>query len=153
MVPEYCAVKRYDQLRGKTLKDVMGKYTVLIILWNLHDKKHRTLNEPGHFFVLSTRGTEKCVVFSSTGMTPRKELFITQSDPSLFERILPSDKVYNNKKLQLNRSSNTCWRWCLVFAHFAPMGLKKFQQVFSKPQIQLSTSDQLVTALTLMSLY
>ena len=153
MVPEYCAVKRYDQLRGKTLKDVMGKYTVLIILWNLHDKKHRTLNEPGHFFVLSTRGTEKCVVFSSTGMTPRKELFITQSDPSLFERILPSDTVFNDKKLQLNRSSNTCWRWCLVFAHFAPMGLTKFQQVFSKPQIQLSTSDQLVTALTLMSLY
>ena len=45
MVPEYCAVKRYDQLRGKTLKDVMGKYTVLIILWNIHDKKHRTLND------------------------------------------------------------------------------------------------------------
>ena len=156
LVPPYCVVKRYDNVRGKTLKAVMGpKYTVLILLWNIHDKRHRTLDKPGHFFVISTRNApaEPCVVFSSTGMTPKKELFITQSDPELLERILPKGTIYNNKKLQINRNSNTCWRFAILYAHLAPMGLKKFQSLFSHPSVHLSNSDQLATALTLMSLY
>ena len=153
IVPEYCRVVKYDSLRGDTLKDVMGKYTVLIILWNIHDKRHRTLNKPGHFFVLSTRGNEKCVVFSSTGMSPRKELFITHSDSEVFDRILPKGTVYSTKRLQVNSDSNTCWRWCIVFAHMAPMGLKAFQNLFTRPALHISSPDQLVTALTLMSLY
>jgi len=153
LVPPYCVVRQYDNIRGKTLKAVMGKYTVLILLWNIHDKRHRTLDKPGHFFVISTRGPEPCVVFSSTGMTPKKELFITQSDPTLLERILPKGTVYNNKKLQINRNSNTCWRFAILYAHLAPMGLKKFQSLFTHPSVHLSNSDQLATALTLMSLY
>ena len=155
LIPSYCAVRKYDSLRGKTtLKEVMGKYTVLIILWNLHNKAHRVLNQAGHFFVLSVRGPEKVpVVFSSTGMSYRKELFITQSDPNVFERILPKDTLYNKKRLQINNDSNTCWRWCLVFAHMCPMGLKKFQQLFSRPRVHLTNPDALVTALTLLSLY
>ena len=155
LVPSYCRVVKYDSLKGKTLKQVMGRQTVLIILWNIHarDKKHRTLNQAGHFFVLSTRGPENVVVFSSTGMSPKKELFITQSDPELFNRILPKDTVYSTKRLQVNSDSNTCWRWCLVFAHMCPMGLKKFQSLFTRPALHISSPDQLVTALTLMSLY
>jgi len=154
LIPPYCVVRKYDSLRGKTLKEVMGKYTVLIILWNIHNKAHRVLNQAGHFFVLSVRGPEKVpVVFSSTGMSYRKELFITQSDPTLFERILPKDTIYNTKKLQVNNDSNTCWRFAIVFAHLCPMGLKKFQQLFSRPSVHLTTPDTLVTALTLMSLY
>ena len=85
VLPNYCKVARYDQLsRAKTLKDAMGGKSVLVLLWNIHDSKHRVLNKPGHFFCISTRGPEPCVVFSSTGMTPRKELFLTQSDPTLF---------------------------------------------------------------------
>ena len=153
IIPHYCKVKRYDSIRGKTLKEVMRSSTVLIVLWNIHDKKHRVLNKPGHFFVISTRGPEPCVVFSSTGMTPKKELFITQSDPELLTRILPKGTVYNNVKLQVNRDSNTCWRWGILFAHFAPMGLKKFQQLFTRPHLHISNADMLVTALTLMELY
>ena len=153
IVPPYCSVRKYDTLKGKTLKDVMGRYSVLIILWNLHDKKHRTLNEPGHFFVLITRGPEDVVCFSSTGMSPKKELFVTQSDPTVFDRILPANVTINHKRLQLNGSSNTCWRWCLLFAHFAPMGLKKFQQLFWRPNLHLTNSDDVATVLTLMSLY
>jgi hypothetical protein len=153
IVPPYCVVRRYDNIRGKTLKDVMGRHTVLILLWNIHDKQHRTLDKPGHFFVISTRGPEPCVVFSSTGMTPKKELFITQSDPELLDRILPKGTVYNNKKLQINNNSNTCWRYAILFAHLAPMGLKQFQSLFTRPNVHLSTADQLATALTLMSLY
>ena len=153
MVPPYCKVIKYDRLRGNTLKDIMGRYTVLIVLWNIHDKKHRVLDEPGHFFAISTRGPEKCVVFSSTGMSPSKELFITQSDPTLFERVLPKGTIYNKKKMQINRSSNTCWRFCIAFAHFAPMGLKAFQSLFSRPSFHISSPDQLVTCLTLMNLY
>jgi hypothetical protein len=153
LVPDYCRVVRYDRLKGKTLQQVMGRYTCLIVLWNIHDKQKRTLNQPGHFFVLSTRGPESCVVFSSTGMSPSKELFVTQSDPGLFERILPKDTVYNKIKLQGNRSSNTCWRWCLAFIHFAPMGLKAFQNLFAKPSLHLNRPDEMVTAMTLMSLY
>jgi hypothetical protein len=154
LIPPYCAVRTYDSLRGKTLKQVMGKYTVLIILWNIHNKAHRVLNQAGHFFVLSVRGPEKVpVIFSSTGMSYKKELFITQSDPNIFERILPKDTLYNQKRLQLNNDSNTCWRWAIVFTHLCPMGLKKFQQLFSRPTIHLTNPDTLVTALTLLSLY
>ena len=151
VVPPFCRVVRYDRLKGKTLKEVMGKYTVLIILWNIHDQKHRVLNEPGHFWCLSTRGPEDCVVFSSTGMSPKKELFITASDPELLDRILPKNTVINTKKLQLNKSSNTCWRFCLCFAYLAPMGLKKFTRLFSS-HLTLTTPDQLVTALTLLQI-
>ena len=153
IVPPYCVVRRYDNVRGKTLKDVMGKYTVLILLFNVHDKKHRVLDQAGHFFLISTRGPEPCVVFSSTGMTPKAELFKTQSDPGLLERILPAGTVYNDRKLQTGNSSNTCWRWAILYAHFAKMGLKQFQTLFSRPQVHLSSADQLVTCLTLMSLY
>ena len=153
IIPRYCRVQRYDSIRGKTLKEVMGRSTVLIVLWNIHDKKHRVLNQPGHFFVISTRGPEPCVVFSSTGMTPKKELFITQSNPTLLIDILPKGTVYNKIKLQVNRDSNTCWRWAILFAHFAPMGLKKFQQLFTRPNLHISNADMLVTALTMMSLY
>ena len=153
ILPGYCSVKRYDYVRGKTLKQVMGTATVLILLWNIHDQKHRILNQPGHFFVISTRGPEPCVVFSSTGMTPKKELFITQSNPNLLEQILPEGTVVNDVKLQVNKDSNTCWRWAILFAHLAPMGLKKFQELFHKPSLHITNSDSLATLLTLMQVY
>jgi hypothetical protein len=155
IVPPYCVVRRYDNIRGKTLKEVMGKHTVLILLWNIHSKQHRVLDKPGHFFVISTRNApaEPCVVFSSTGMTPKKELFITQSDPELLNRILPKGTIYNNKKLQISNNSQTCWRFAILYAHLCTMGLKKFQSLFTHPSVHLSTPDQLATALTLMSLY
>ena len=96
LIPNYCRVVKYDQLKNKkTLAEVMGKHEVLIVLWNIHDKQRRVLDEPGHFFVLSTRGPEPLVVFSSTGMKPSEELFLTQSDPKLFERILPKNTSRN----------------------------------------------------------
>ena len=153
IIPSYCAVKRYDFVRGKTLKQVMGGATVLILLWNIHDQKHRILDRAGHFFVISTRGPEPCVVFSSTGMTPKKELFITQSNPNLLEQILPKGTVFNDVKLQVNKNSNTCWRWAILFAHLAPMGLKKFQDLFRKPSLHITNSDSLATLLTLMQVY
>ena len=153
LVPSYVRVQHYDDVKGKSLKDVMRGSTVLILLWNIHNAKHRVLNKPGHFFVISTRGPESCVVFSSTGMTPKRELFITQSDPSLLERILPKGTVYNNIKLQIGNDSNTCWRWAIVFAHLAPMGLKAFQKLFKRPNLHLSNPDELVTCMTLMALY
>ena len=152
LVPHYCKVIKYDNLRGKTLKDVMGRYTVLILLWNIHDKKHRILNEPGHFWCISTRGPEECVVFSSTGMSLTKELLITASDPLMLQKILPKKTIYNNVKLQSDGLSNTCWRYCLAFAHLAPIGLKKFQEIFRRPHLSLHTSDDLVTALTCLAL-
>ena len=153
LLPRYVKVARYDQLRSaKTLKEAMGTHTVLILLWNIHDKKHRVLNQPGHFFAISTKGPESCVVFSSTGMTPRKELFITQSDPTLLERILPKDTVYNNMRLQSGNDSQTCWRWCFLFAHLAQMGLKQFQSLFSKPTLTIHDPDLLATLMTYMLL-
>ena len=153
LVPPFCAVRRYDKVRGKTLAQVMGKSTCLILLWNIHDAKHRVLNQPGHFFLISTRGPEPCVVFSSTGMTPKKELFLTQSNPTLLDDILPAGTVYNDVKLQQSKSSNTCWRWAITYAHFAPMGLSKFQQLFAHPRVSLTNPDLLVTAMTLLQLY
>ena len=102
--------------------------------------------------MISTRGPEPCVVFSSTGMTPKKELFITQSNPTLLDEILPEGTVYNSMKLQQSRDANTCWRWAIVFAHLAPMGLKKFHDLF-RGHMHVSTPDELVTAMTLLLTY
>ena len=149
ILPNYVRVATYDSLlKVKTLKAAMGNHTVLILLFNVHDKKHRTLNVPGHFFLISTRGPEQCVVFSSTGMTPRKELFITHSDPSLLERILPKGTVYNDVKFQVSKDSNTCWRWNVLFSHLAHIGLKKFQKLFAHPKILISDPDMLAVAMT-----
>ena len=149
ILPNYCRVVQYDSLaRTKTLKEAMAGKSVLILLWNIHDTRHRVLNQPGHFFCISTRGPENVVVFSSTGMTPKKELFITQSDPTLLERILPKDTVYNNYRFQTGNDSNTCWRWLILYAHLAPMGLKKFKSLFSRPNLHISDPDILATAMT-----
>lgn len=149
ILPNYVKVARYDSLlKAKTLKGAMGRHTVLILLFNIHNKKHQVLNEPGHFFLISVRGPEQCVVFSSTGMTPRKELFLTQSDPSLLERILPKGTVYNDVKFQVSKDSNTCWRWNVLYSHLAHMGLKKFQELFARPKLLISNSDMLATIMT-----
>jgi len=149
ILPAYVKVATYDSLlKAKNLKDALGKHTVLVLLFNIHDKKHRVLNVPGHFFLISVKGPEPCVVFSSTGMTPRKELFLTQSDPTLLERILPKGTVYNDIKFQTNRDSNTCWRWMVLYAHLAHFGLKKFQQLFRKPAFLIHDPDVLATAMT-----
>ena len=149
LLPPYVKVAKYDQLlKVKTLRQAMGSHSVLILLFNIHDKKHRVLNEPGHFFCISTRGPETCVVFSSTGMTPKKELFITQSDPTLLKRILPKGTVYNDYKFQVSNDSNTCWRWQILFAHLSTMGLKKFQSLFARPNLHITSSDFLATLMT-----
>ena len=153
ILPMYVRVARYDQLlKVKTLKQAMGSHSVLILLFNIHDSKHRVLNEPGHFFCISTKGPEPCVVFSSTGMTPKKELFITQSDPHLLERILPKGTVYNNFKFQIGNDSQTCWRWQILWAHLAQMGLKKFKSIFSRPNLHIRNPDMLATLMTFIQL-
>ena len=153
ILPNYVRVVRYDELtKAKTLKDAMGSHSVLILLFNIHDSKHRVLNQPGHFFCISTKGPEPCVVFSSTGMTPKKELFLTQSDPSLLDRILPKGTVYNNFKFQVGNNSQTCWRWQILFAHLAQFGLKKFQSLFSKPNLHVRSPDMMVTIMTYIML-
>ena len=154
LLPNYVKVARYDELKGKkTLTEVLGGKSVLIVLWNIHNAKHRVLNQPGHFFAISTRGPEPCVVFSSTGMTPREELFITQSDPTLLKRILPKGTVYNNLKLQTSNDSQTCWRWCILFSHMSSLGLKKFQSLFRKPSITIHDPDVIATLMTLILLF
>ena len=105
ILPPYCRVAYYDKMKNvQTLHQAMRGAEVLILLWNIHDSKHRVLNEPGHFYAISTRGPERCVVFSSTGMAPKKELFETQSDPGLLDRILPRGTIFNNKVFQKTRS-------------------------------------------------
>ena len=153
LLPRYVKVARYDSLlKAKTLKEAMGGHSVLILLFNIHNSKHRVLNEPGHFFCISTKGPEPCVVFSSTGMTPKKELFITQSDPTLLDRILPKGTVYNNFKFQVGNDSQTCWRWQIIFAHLSQMGLKKFTSLFSKPNFHIHNPDMLATLMTFIQL-
>ena len=149
ILPPYCRVVRYDNLKNvKTLSEALRGKQILIVLWNIHDKQHRVLNQPGHFFLISVRGPERCIVFSSTGMTPKQELFLTQSDPLALERILPKGTIYNDKKFQISNDSNTCWRWLILFSHLSKMGLKRFQQLFFKPHLHISDPDILVVAMT-----
>ena len=149
ILPSYCKVARYDDLlRAKTLKDAMGSHSILVLLFNVHDRKHRILNEPGHFFVISTKKQGETVVFSSTGMSPSKEMFITKSDPSLLDRILPTNTVYNDYKFQKGKESNVCWRWVIIYAHMAQIGLTKFQKLFGNVNLHVSSPDFLSVLLT-----
>ena len=154
LLPPYCKVARYDEmLRAKTLKQAMGGNSVLVLLFNVHDKKHRLLNQPGHFFCISTKSkSDGVVVFSSTGMSPDHEIFLTQSDPNFLKRILPSDYKYNDVALQKDRDSNTCWRWIITFAHLAQIGLNRFQKIFRNANLHITDPDQLVTLLTYIQL-
>ena len=79
MLPRFCKVVRYDNiLKAKTLDSVLGNKSVLVVLFNVHDAKHRLLNKPGHFFCISRKSTsDGVVVFSSTGMSPDHEIFLT----------------------------------------------------------------------------
>ena len=64
LLPHYVKVARYDQLlKSKTLKDAMGSASVLILLFNIHDAKHRVLNQPGHFFVLARKVQNRVLCF------------------------------------------------------------------------------------------
>ena len=154
-LPPKCKVVRYDTLSGKkSFQEVMRGFDALVILFNVHDRTHRTLNLPGHFFVLTEVGG-KPYVFSSTGMSPKKELFLTQSDPDLFERILTKPPRYNSTKLQGNRDSNTCWRYCLLFCWLVVKGKMSPKNFIGRLSRHLTchTPDEVVTALTFDSLF
>ncbi len=156
ILPRTCKVAKYDDLlKCKTLKDAMGTHKTLVILFNVHDSQHRILNEPGHFFCISVANPKDGVVyFSSTGMSPEHEIFLTQSDPKLLQRILPKNFKYNDVELQKGKDTNTCWRWIVVFVHMAEkFTLKMFQKVFGSPSLHVNSSDDLVVLLTLMQLF
>ena len=150
-LPTYCKMVRYDTLKGKTLKQALGANKVLIVLWNIHDKNHRVLNQPGHFFAISNlQGAP--VVFSSTGWSPMKEALITHSDISILNNLLPKGTTYNNVKMQLSDDSNTCWRYCIMFSHLhRQYNLKMIQQLLKKG-VYLETPDDMVTMMTLLEL-
>ena len=156
ILPPFCKVVRYDAiLRAKTLASILGNKTFLVVLFNVHDTKHRLLNKPGHFFCISQKSKrDGTVVFSSTGMSPDHEIFLTQSDPKLLHRILPKNYKYNNVELQKGNDHNTCWRWMITFAHMHSdaINLQQFQKLFSNTSVHLNSPDQLVTALTLLQL-
>ena len=156
ILPRYCRVARYDDLlKHKTLKQAMGGHKVLVVLFNVHDSKHRVLNEPGHFFCISVANPKDGVVyFSSTGMSPDHEIFLTQSDPGLLKRILPKNFKYNDVQLQKGKDTNTCWRWILVFIHMCVrFTLREFQRVFGSPSLHINKSDDLIVLLTLLQLF
>ena len=155
VVPRNVGVVRYDTLSGmKSLKQVMNKRAALIILFNIHTKERRLLNTPGHFFVLAMiKG--RPYVFSSTGFTPRKELFLSHSDPTLFERVLPKNVAFNSVRLQQNGDANSCWRYCILFVQLVVRGgmdPRTFINMFSHP-MHLHTPDEIVTALTFGGLF
>ena len=154
-LPDKCKVVRYDVIsRAKTFKEAMRGNDALIILWNVHDRMHRTLNVPGHFFVL-TEVSGKPYVFSSTGMSPKKELFLTQSDPSFFARILPNPPRYNSHKLQGNKEANPCWRYCILFCWMVVKGNMSPKDFIGRLSRRLlcHNPDEVVTALTFDSLF
>ena len=150
-LPEYCKIVRYDNLKGKTLHQALGGRKVLIVLWNIHDRKHRLLNQPGHFFAISVLQS-KPVVFSSTGWSPMKEALITNSDIQILNKLLPNNVEYNHVKMQISNDSNTCWRYCIMFSHLhRQFNLKAIQQML-KNGVHLQTPDDTVTMMTLLQL-
>ena len=147
VVPDWCGVEFYDKLkRFRTLKEALRGKKCIAVLYQIHDKKQNLQNAAGHFILLNGAHTIP-EYFSSSGWQVGKELAATHSDPDIFQRLLGKKFTENRVPLEKFGNTNTCWRFVLARAILCDMPLRDFQKLFQH-HLQLTNSDQIVTALT-----
>ena len=152
LVPKWCRVTRYDSLaKFKTLKAALMGKTMLVVLYNVHDRiSKKLLNMPGHFIVINARARgQPTEYFSSSGWSPGQELAATHSDPSIFKRLLGSKFTHNSIQFEQMGDQNTCWRWVMARCILGHLTLKQFQKLFAQ-KVHLSSKDETVTLMTLL---
>ena len=149
LLPTNAKAVFYDNLsRYKTLKDALGGKGCMVVLYNLHDKSRKRLNQAGHFILINTMAGA-VEYFSSSGWSVAKELDITNSDPDIFRRLLGKNYITNTMPLEKVGDSNDCWRFCLARAILARMPLKKFQKLFNS-HYNIKNADELVSLMTML---
>ena len=107
--PAWVRVMEYDGLpKNGSIQQVFGsKYKAVIVLYQMHDSKHRQQDGMGHYAVLVKlkKGVE---YFSSYGGTPASEIAETHSDPKRLQRLLGRDYIVNRAKFQAKY--HTLWQ-------------------------------------------
>lgn len=152
MLPNWCRFATYDSLaKFKTLKDALQGKQMLVVLYQVHDKKTKKLvNMPGHYIVLNTRAKNQPVeYFSSSGWTPSAELAATHSDRNIFARLLGRNFIHNSVAFENVGDMNTCWRWVLTRCVLGHVSLKEFQRLFNQKFMPKDSND-IVTLMTLL---
>ena len=150
--PAWVRVMEYDGLPPNgSIQQVFGKkYKAVIVLYQMHDSKHRQQDGMGHYACLIKlkNGVE---YFSSYGGTPASEIGQTHSDPKKLQRLLGRDYIVNRAKLQAKYHTATCGRWAFARALLADLPLKSFQKYFSQ-KISLPKPDQVVALATIFAI-
>ena len=152
LLPKWCRVTRYDALKNiKSLKEALKGKTMLVVLYNLHDRISKKLvNAPGHFVVINARASGQPVeYFSSMGFAPGHEIAVTHSDPKIFQRLLGKTFTHNSTQFQRSGDINTCWRWVLARCILGSVTLKKFQALF-RQKVHVDESDDVITLMTIL---
>ena len=152
LLPTWCRVTKYDALKNmKTLKDALKGKTMLVVLYNLHERiSKKLINAPGHFVVINSRASGQPVeYFSSMGFPPGHEIAVTHSDPKTFQRLLGNNFTHNSTQFQRSGSINTCWRWVLARCILGSMTLAQFQRLF-RQKVHVEETDDLITLMTIL---
>ena len=152
MLPPWCRFATYDSLsKFKTLKDALQGKQMLVVLYQVHDKKTKKLvNMPGHYIVLNARAKSQPVeYFSSSGWAPSAELSATHSDKTTFARLLGRNFIHNSVPFEKMGDMNTCWRWVLTRCVLGHVSLKDFQRLFNQKFMPKDSND-IVTLMTLL---
>ena len=152
LVPKWCKVTKYDSLaKFKTLKDALQGKSMMVVLYNLHDRiSKKLINAPGHFIIINTRASgQPTEYFSSSGWSAGQEIAATHSDPKIFQRLLGKSFITNSIQFEGKGDINTCWRWTLARAILGHMPLKRFQLLFNK-KIHVSDKDDCIALMTLL---
>ena len=152
MLPPWCRFATYDSLsKFKSLKDALQGKQMLVVLYQVHDKKTKKLvNMPGHYIVLNARAKSQPVeYFSSSGWAPSAELSATHSDKTTFARLLGRNFIHNSVPFEKMGDMNTCWRWVLTRCVLGHVSLKDFQRLFNQKFMPKDSND-IVTLMTLL---
>ena len=150
--PAWVRVIEYDGLpkNGSIQQVFSSKYKAVIVLYEMHDSKHRQQDGMGHYacLVKLRKGVE---YFSSYGGTPASEIAETHSDPKRLQRLLGRDYIVNRANFQAKYHTATCGRWAFARAFLADLPLKSFQGFFNK-KVHLANPDQVVALATIFAI-
>ena len=143
LLPRWCKFARYDSLaKFSSLKAALGGKSILVVLYNLHDRKGKVKNAPGHFICINARARNQPVeYFSSSGWQPAKEIAKTHSNPRVFQKLLGRNFIHNSVPFETEGDQQTCWRWVLMRCILGHVSLKEFQKLFAQKFIPNDSND------------
>jgi hypothetical protein len=147
-----CNVILYNQLKDyEHLTDAMGENGCCVILY-------QTSVDFGHWICVLEHKNGTLEVFDSLGMKPDAELKYVPdelySGKLLSYMIVKGEYkkvIYNKHKLQRDKTSNCCGKWCVIRMMFKQKSLPEFIDMFTNDKaVKSGTSDFLCSCLYFM---